>query len=979
MAGAVYEGVAGGGDLFQGQKFFISQRVPLRAELIDNVKRNGGFVVPLEKNADVLVADDAKPKLAPAGSVSWKYLKQSVEKGELEDLEAHRINSPSKTGLAGGPQKLTRTPFTHEDSMAISIWVAKAEKLGFAARGNEIYEQFAEKNPRHTAQSWRDHWIKQLSHQPRPEIDMSSTDWPVKIKGDRPRRVIPPATQSKNVGTTPSASGAGRSPPSPTLLAASYSLEDEAPLIEAPSKDVPFTEEDIEILEKEHPDIIKIPMGDWVVAWEAFAKKYTRHTAGDWSRYYCEDFHPRKLREGKGKDAISVKPKPNQGPDSTSKTYTTPVRAPASSRSHTESGKQTHRRGLGEDGAVVSKSPESATSKDRSKIGASADKSKFLANLRELSSAIGCEIEPSFSLYGRNFELYDLWSVVNKPEFGGFQKVEESDRWLQVALKLGINTYRDEMAHTALKQKYRDKLVDLDTHISAGKTRGKRRSFPTKSTEPVTPVTTIPTQASEQTHAYSSARKDGETKGRGSLTESTEPITPVTAIPRHAPEQAHILASGVNIPKTLRQATVTSQESTNKDAATRRIRQSLGHGELAFLQSISEFARDCLPDPVTFEPIVSKRKIRLFDVWTASLPLLARFDDIESREVWDDLATQLGFEVSAHPSAPDDLRQICEDFLMDFYEFFIQREQEKIREEEALRQQPEGQGQSEEEEVMEEEVMEEEVMEEEVMEEEVMESSDDHLESTSLAFRTAGRERQKRLHDHDDVFPVVESRPTSSYSHSKRPRISKGKERADEIPSTPEHIYNSHLNIDGKLPEHSNAQNKNLFETNIEYFPPPSPLEELGSSPSRQVLFEANIDHTPPSQNNDDEDATRSQTDSPLSQNSNDEEATQSLTASQLKVIDEFFDRSTAQGFDFEIILRMMKITTLDTELAGKLLSDHANGLEVPKDVPGVWTEEDDNGLMSHVQSGDYKRTLKKHGKIRCLKRKMHLKEANDM
>lgn len=102
-------------------------------------------MVPLEKNADVLVADDAKPKLAPAGSVSWKYLKQSVEKGELEDLEAHRINSPSKTRLAGGPQKLTRTPFTHEDSMAISIWVAKAEKLGFAARGNEIYEQFAEK------------------------------------------------------------------------------------------------------------------------------------------------------------------------------------------------------------------------------------------------------------------------------------------------------------------------------------------------------------------------------------------------------------------------------------------------------------------------------------------------------------------------------------------------------------------------------------------------------------------------------------------------------------------------------------------------------------------------------------------------------------------------------------------------------------------------------------------------------------------
>lgn len=38
MAPAVYEGVAGGGDLFQGQKFFILQRIPARTELIDSVK-----------------------------------------------------------------------------------------------------------------------------------------------------------------------------------------------------------------------------------------------------------------------------------------------------------------------------------------------------------------------------------------------------------------------------------------------------------------------------------------------------------------------------------------------------------------------------------------------------------------------------------------------------------------------------------------------------------------------------------------------------------------------------------------------------------------------------------------------------------------------------------------------------------------------------------------------------------------------------
>lgn len=164
MASAVYEGVAGGGDLFQGQKFFIVQKVPLRNTLIEDVKvnmplsrmaaaanfikRNGGLVVPQEKNADVLIADHAKPKYAPANSVSWKYLEQSMKKGRLEDLEAHRIGSSGKTGLSGGlnpPKKLTRTPFTHEDDMALSIWVTKAERLGLYVGGYEIYHQFAEK------------------------------------------------------------------------------------------------------------------------------------------------------------------------------------------------------------------------------------------------------------------------------------------------------------------------------------------------------------------------------------------------------------------------------------------------------------------------------------------------------------------------------------------------------------------------------------------------------------------------------------------------------------------------------------------------------------------------------------------------------------------------------------------------------------------------------------------------------------------
>jgi hypothetical protein len=38
MASIVYEGVAGGGDLFKGQKFFLTQRVPMRQRFIDDIK-----------------------------------------------------------------------------------------------------------------------------------------------------------------------------------------------------------------------------------------------------------------------------------------------------------------------------------------------------------------------------------------------------------------------------------------------------------------------------------------------------------------------------------------------------------------------------------------------------------------------------------------------------------------------------------------------------------------------------------------------------------------------------------------------------------------------------------------------------------------------------------------------------------------------------------------------------------------------------
>ncbi|KFY39825.1 hypothetical protein V494_03816 [Pseudogymnoascus sp. VKM F-4513 (FW-928)] len=939
MASIVYDGVAGGGDLFQGQKFFIALRVPQRVELVKNVERNGGVVVRTEKDADVLIADHAKPTLAPANSFSWKYLEQSMKKGQLEDLESHRIGSTSSPRKTGLPMKLTRTPFTGADDMAIRIWVAKAELKGLSVKGNEIYQQFAEKNPRHTAQSWRDRYIKHLSNLAPPEIDMNSTDWPVKNKENRMRRAVPPATQSKNAPTAPKGSGAGkhRGQAGSSLPAASSPLQDETPFTdEGPlTKGMELTEDDIKLLEEEHPSILNIPPGSEVFAWIAFAKKHPWHSSGDWCNIYHNVFKERKLRESQDKDSISLDPKSNKGKDPVSKTYTTPVRAAAPSRSGTESIDPSRRRKPSEDEATASRSLGSETPDYQPPISAAAHKAKFIGNLGLFLSSKNRAFEDTFDLDGRKLELYDLWNVVNKPEFGGFRRVEKANKWLQVAVKLGINTYRHETADTALRQVYCDKLVECDTYWSEERNRdAKRRTSPT-STGPVTPIAAIPTQV-EDSRVYCSLRKGGETRGHTSLTKSTEPVTPVTAIRKQTPEHGHILSSGASNPNALRSNTVLPQESAITKVAAQRIRQSLGHGELAFLQSLTEFSRGFFDEPVVFEPVVSGHKIRLFYVWTASLPLLGHFDEIKDSEVWEDLATKLGFETSAHPNAPNELKKICNDFLADYYDFFLQVEQERLKEG-ALRQQSKGQGQP----------------------KVAADDSDDNLESPSLAFRTAAPERQKRSHD-EDIHPVVESRPTSSNSRNKRPRTTKGKERADEIPSTPEHIYNSHLSSDGQISGNQNASKK-LIETNIEYFSPPSPSEEADSSPSRQLWSEA-IDYTPPSQNNNDEEATQSQTDSQCHEK-----------------IDEFLASFGAKGFGHEIIVKALSATTMDTEIAEWLLSDPANRLEIPMDVAGVWTEEDDNAVKSHRQSGGYKRTLKKHGEARCFQRKEYLRSLAEV
>jgi len=112
---------------------------------------NGGTVVRMEAQADVLVADHLRKKDAPDGSVSFRYIDACIANGALVDKDEHRIFQPHAVRPAGSsrPARTTRAPFTELDKRILVTWVRRCESVGESINGNVIYQTLAEhvRNP----------------------------------------------------------------------------------------------------------------------------------------------------------------------------------------------------------------------------------------------------------------------------------------------------------------------------------------------------------------------------------------------------------------------------------------------------------------------------------------------------------------------------------------------------------------------------------------------------------------------------------------------------------------------------------------------------------------------------------------------------------------------------------------------------------------------------------------------------------------
>ncbi len=130
------------GNLFSGLKFWIAQRCPTRSTFVEQVRRNGGEVVPLEKHADYLIADPLRKDNPPA-SVSYKFIVASIQNGKLEDADQYRAGPAMGTireSSSARPPRTGRIAFSVQDDKQLVEWVQECKAKGGRILGNEIYK-----------------------------------------------------------------------------------------------------------------------------------------------------------------------------------------------------------------------------------------------------------------------------------------------------------------------------------------------------------------------------------------------------------------------------------------------------------------------------------------------------------------------------------------------------------------------------------------------------------------------------------------------------------------------------------------------------------------------------------------------------------------------------------------------------------------------------------------------------------------------
>jgi hypothetical protein len=208
-------------------------------------------------------------KSAPDGSVSYKFIEQSVKNGALEDVNSHRITGAVRNPAAASrTSKGKRVPFTAADDQILSNWLARAEREGKALGGNKIFDELEAICPHHTSQSWKARYKNYKNLLPKPKITAPDPGdrgaaRAEPVPAPQTRQHPPPATASSR-SKTPAVAGTGK---------------------------VKFTDEDDQLLLEYVEEAGKGKNGNKI--YQALAEEHPHHSWHSWRDRYVRHLEPR--------------------------------------------------------------------------------------------------------------------------------------------------------------------------------------------------------------------------------------------------------------------------------------------------------------------------------------------------------------------------------------------------------------------------------------------------------------------------------------------------------------------------------------------------------------------------------------------------------------------------------------------------------------------------------------------------------------
>lgn len=786
-----------------------------------------------------------------------------------------------------------------------------------------------------------------------------------------------------------------------------------------------FTEEDHDLLEQEYEHIAEVERKETqiIAAWSAFEKGVSsemcsatlrradtfpqqgRHTGQEWRNYFLKVVKPgmesklRKAAKASEKKPVVISSEDNEKdiygvennlpplnmeffqeaqlpsptpvlPEKSRKISATPAKPSMSARVRAEE----------EEGRNFVSIPP----RDKA---VSEDKAAFLEDLRAIARATHKQIEPIQEVLGRQVQLYKLYSTVNDQiRFKGFNYVEENNLWPKIVpYVLGSYGLDRLAAGRALRDLYTRFLVKVGSSEHMSKSEGLDMTpatyFATSLGQPksaakaaIKEQAAAPSQAPSSRRSAQSVSNSPQKRANGAQNAANDMVSNqqqryAKRKPSAGPKHSSAMAS--NGVASANQSPRKRQKKTHPDSLPEPSRKVVGDTLETFMKNASyetdhgdeltDADKTLLGKLVFFAKEVFDINIEVTGIpickLYVSLPRFRKivnkyggYNTVTEQKLWARVAKDLGYgAASRNAELFTELEEVYGDILKDFDIW-----QEKVRKERERRSRLP------------------------VEEQRRLAERESVVVLRHSPPRGSSRVSQKQTRD---ISEMANQTVPDTFKRRQADHKGKGKEILDEVPATPEHIYNSSWQSQDasvvkdsqeliELSSDSGSDGTEAFQPiNRALFKgrTATPTPEIVEEPETQeFLF---MDPDSPSEQLHSEAISAAQ--SPVrasrkrdSSQDFDDEYDEGAAGGDSD-LREYYRRCRASGYSTAVASRSLAYANQDINLAQKIWNTVSRGLPIPDNVPGLWPTPDDDVLWAELPDDDPRmmKLIKKHGR----------------